>query len=389
MAEHAKLSPSSAERWISCPASVMLSQRVADPGSSPYAHEGTLAHALGEMKAALFFGLISKAEHATQLADWEKWFDETAPAGADRAEMELHTDAYVALINDRKHRHPHTAVMLEQRVKTGIPRCWGTSDTVLVSPTHVEVIDLKYGTGVPVSAVENPQLMLYGVGALEEFGDMLGEAETVFVTVFQPRIDNTSTYEIPSDELRAWRDGLKPIAATALKPGAKFGPSETACRWCPVKGQCRARMEYVTGVDFGADPDLLSPAEMADVVGRLPDIRDWCTSAEERALHMAYSEGTELPGWKVVMSGGRRSITDPAAAIDRLVDAGYDRDAVSERKVTTLGALEKLVGKKELPVVLDGVLVKGSGRPALVPLSDGRPAVSPASQAAADFEEEN
>src|SRR5690606_4741334 len=163
-------------------------------------------------------------------------------------------------------------------------------------------------------------------GALEEYGDVLGYTELVRVTIFQPRLDSLSTYDILPDDLRAWRDELRPVADEALNdPDARFGPSEEACRWCPAAGLCRARLEAACATDFGDDPDLLTDEELSEVLGRLDFIKAWCAAVEDSALHKAYSEGHPIPGWKVVMSGGRRGITDDAAAIEALIKAGYTR----------------------------------------------------------------
>ena len=183
--QHARLSPSAAKRWISCPASVRLAAAVPPEPDSPYAAEGTAAHALGEYKAQA--ELLDDSHDGGAFAALE---DAARDAGWDLDEMHEHTDAYVELLRERLAAVPHSVLMLEQRVNTGLPMCWGTSDAVIVSPEHVEIVDLKYGAGVPVSAYENEQLMLYGVGALDTFGDLLGTTERVVMTVFQPPAGN-------------------------------------------------------------------------------------------------------------------------------------------------------------------------------------------------------
>lgn len=389
--EHALLAPSSAERWISCPASIRLSAEVPEQDSA-YAHEGTLAHGLAELKALHAFERITPEEYA---ARYETWVSAAELSPEDLGDMHYYTDAFLALVKERVAEHPHSTVLFEQRVQTGIPKCWGTADVVIVSPTHVEIIDLKYGTGVAVSAVENPQLMLYGVGALETFGDVLEETETVRVTVCQPRLNSTSSYDILPADLRAWRDGLLPTAELALGDDAPFGPSEEACRFCPAKGLCRARLEAVVVLADFEQPDLLSPAELADAVRRLPELRAWATAVEEAALHRVYSEGVALPGLKVVLSGGQRRVVDQEAALDRLAEHGLERDALlAEPKLVGIGQLEKLLrlrypGRGKAPKledVLGDALGRTEGRPSLVDEDDHRPAADPASEARKDFD---
>jgi hypothetical protein len=364
---------------------------------SVYAREGTIAHALGEIEASLFFGLIDKRQYNKAKREWKREFDAQNYPADTLTDMQAHVRDYVDLIKERLTRRPHSRVLLEQRMDSGVPTCWGTSDVVIVSPTHVEIIDLKYGAGVPVSAVDNSQLRLYGLGALDTFGDLLGETDTVYMTVFQPRLDSTSTEELTADALREWRSTVAlPAAELALGDEAPFGPSEKACRWCPVAGICRARVEVAVAEDFGTPyteapltppvPETLTPEELGQVLHRIPEIKAWCAAVEAHALEAAYGNGQHIPGWKVVMSGGKRYITDDAAAIQTLIDQGFKAEQVADFKVKGIGALEKLVGKKEFPVVLEGLIGKTSGKESLVPESDKRQAISPAGQAAADFD---
>lgn len=346
-----------------------------------------MAHALGEMKAALALGIITPDEYQAQSGEWMAEFENLY--GEDRPrldEMLIHTDAYVELIKAHAAEFPGSVVLLERRVDCGVPQCWGTSDVVIYSPTHVEIIDLKYGAGVPVDAHENSQLMLYGVGALDEFGDLLGDTSIVRMTVFQPRLDSTSTYELHPDALRYWRDEVVvPTAKRALSGGAPFGPSDTACRWCPAAGWCTARMEQATAEDFSEDPDLISADDLADLLPKLSGIKSWCDAVAAAALDRAYSQGEVIPGHKVVLSGGKRTIPDAPAAIQTLIDAGYPAEKTTKFQMKPLGELEKLVGKKALPTLLGDLLVKSQGRPALVQEDDNRQPISPASQAAEDF----
>lgn len=397
-AAHAKLSPSSSTRWISCPASIRMQQHVVQDGDSVYAREGTIAHALGELEAGLQFKLINKTQYNRGLKAWRKEFDAQGYDDGVLAEMQEHVRGYVALIGERLARRPLSRLLLEQRMDTGVPTCWGTSDAVIVSPSHVEIIDLKYGAGVAVSARGNSQLRLYCCGALDLYGDILGETDTVYMTVYQPRAqDDPSTEELTPEQLRAWRaEVVLPAAEQALGEDAPFGPSESACRWCPAKGICRVRTEVALAEDFGTpyqdaqlapkQAETLTPEELGLVLTRIPEIKAWCAAVEAHALEVAYGQGQHIPGWKVVMSGGRRGITDHTAAVQTLIDAGYKAEQVADFKAKGIGVLEKLVGKKELPVLLGDLLAKSKGKESLVPESDGRAAISPTSQAAAEFD---
>ena len=380
--EHARLSPSASERWISCPASVRLIEKLPRQPESTYAREGTLAHTMGELKArTVFLGKPSLKELRAVARTVEA-------EGYDLADMSIHTDAYVELLKDlRAEAGPGAVVLLEQRVNTGVPLCWGTSDAVIVGDRKLIICDLKYGQGVPVDAYENSQLMLYGVGSLETIADMLSEIETVVVVVFQPRLNSTSRFEIPAADLRAWRDSLLPVAEEALhSPTPAFGPSDEACRWCPLAGECRARMEWATAHDFATHPDLMTVDEIGLILADLPGIIKWAESVKQTAMRKAYEESTPIPGWKVVRAAGRRTIpTDnQALAIQAAIDSGWNAEDVARFSTRSIGDLEKVLGA-DFDRVVGPYIRKPEGAPSLVRDSDGRPSINAMDDAKAEF----
>lgn len=346
-----------------------------------YTLEGTAAHALAEVEASTIASTPLR-EQALRSArvKWRKEYP-----NADEAEMLPHVTAYVKLLKERLAVYPNSRLFLEQRMPTGIPECWGTSDAVIVSPEHVEIVDFKYGQGVAVSAEGNPQVRLYGAGALDTFGDLLGDVKLVLMTIFQPRLDSVSTSEMTADELRAWREEVVlPAAAEARwSPNAHFGPSVDACRWCPAKGLCRAQMEAATAEDFGHNYDLLTPAEVAEQLDRLPMVKQWVLGLEDAALRLAYSEGKEIPRYKVVMSGGRRYVRDPEGAMEALAPL-YEAEQYCDLKVKGIGALESLL-KGQFNDIVGPYISKTEGKPSLVPEDDKRKSINPNSQAVSEF----
>lgn len=394
MSEHALLSPSSSERWLTCPASVRMASKVPPSPASQYAEEGTLAHELAEIEASRHFGHITPRQRTLRFNKWRKRAEEF---GLDIDEARRHVSEYVDHLQEHAEQHVRTLVMLEQRLASGIEGVWGTSDAVLVSPDHVTIVDLKYGQGYIVSAVNNPQLTLYALGALDTYGDVLGTTERVTMVVFQPRLNHVSSTTVSAAELREWREWARERAELAMSDDAPFNPSEEACRWCPANGVCRARVEYMTARDFG-DPDLLSPAELAEVLEDLPDIRRWTKDVENYALNAVYSEGVDIPGWKVVRSGSRRVIRDMQAAVEAFQQHGFDEEQVTRRAMLPLGELTKLLqnqisGTDEAPPptledVLGEALTQTEGQPSLVPEEDRRPAINPNSEAVKEFRDD-
>lgn len=377
---HAILSPSASGRWITCPASVRMCRDLPEQEDNVYAREGTQFHTLCELSARLVYMDGSEQEYQRDFLDWalgteDEW----------REDQLAYVEDWLVFLGDRLEDGDH--LVLEARVDTGVPGCWGTADVIIVREDNIEIIDIKYGAGVRVNAEGNSQLRLYGAGALRMAQD-LGLADplsirTVTMTVWQPRMNNVSSEVLTRKELLTWRDDLIPIAKLALGEDAPFGPSEEACRWCPIAGECGPRTRAMLNEDYG-NPDLLSGEEMAEAFSRVPELKRWAADIEDAALKRAYEEAGSVPGFKVVRSGGRRQILDEAEAIARLVAAGYDEDLVVVRKPATLGHLDKVVGP-ELQDLLDGVLVKSEGRLSLARDSDPRPPADAVQSAQDDF----
>lgn len=377
---HAVLSPSASHRWMSCPASIRMSRGVPDEQSdSVYALEGTQFHTLCEVEASRRILGKEPSESALEFLDW-----------ALETEDEWHEDQlryvedWITLLREYLAEEEGAQLFLEVRVDTGVPGCWGTADAVIVYSDWIRVIDIKYGKGLRISALENPQLRLYGVGALEHLVEDPLTIKEVWNTIWQPRLNNFSEENMTRAALVKWRNDLIPTAQLALSEDAPFGPSEDACRYCPAAGICGPRTRFMLAQDFG-DPDVLNGEELADAFSRTSHLKRWIADIEDAALKRAYEDAGSVPGFKVVQSGGRRGIKDDQKAIDALISAGYDREAVERKSIQTLGQLDKLVGAEELQQVLGDLLVMSEGRLSLAKESDPRPPADALHSAKTDF----
>lgn len=375
---HAILSPSASGRWLQCPASVRMTRGLDTQVESVYAREGTMFHLLCEIAASIRILGENTSENAMRLLEWSLDVEE------DWRESQLeHLEWWLTYLQELLDQDPEARLLLERRVDTGIPGCWGTADAVVIYPDRIHVVDIKYGSGNKVSGIENSQLRLYGLGALSLVDDQL-KIQDVTTTVWQPRMGNVSSETLTRRELLKWRSEIEPIALLALGEDAPFGPSEDACRWCPIAGDCGPQTRWMLNQDYG-DPDLLSDEEMAEAYSRVSTLKKWAAQVEDAALKRAYEEDGSVPGYKVVRSGGRRSITDDKVAIKRLIDAGFDPEQVSTRKPATLGQLDKLIGPERLQEVLGDLLVKSEGRLSLALESDPRPPADALHSARNDF----
>src|SRR5699024_8830876 len=123
-----------------------------------------------------------------------------------------------------------------------VPEGFGTGDVIIIAGDTIEVIDLKYGKGVPVSAENNSQMRLYGLGAYKNFG-LLYEIKNVTMTIVQPRLDSISSETLTLNELLAWGGAVKVTAQMAMKGEGEYGAGDH-CRFCRASATCRHLAEY-------------------------------------------------------------------------------------------------------------------------------------------------
>lgn len=377
---HALLSASGAHRWLVCTPSARLEAEQPET-TSEYAEEGTTAHNLAELR--LRQALDGKRRTTP------KRIKESLGYGPA---MEDHVETFVTLVMERVAVHraqtPDALVMLEQRLDYSrwVPEGFGTGDVVIVSDLGVEVIDLKYGAGVPVSAEGNPQLRLYGLGAYDAYAAIY-DLPNVYMTIVQPRLDSISTEQLLAEELLNWAEKVVRTQANLAWEGkGEFVPGDH-CRFCRVRSTCRARADAnlaLAKYDF-TPPVELSHSEIADILGRINDLLSWASDVRDYALDQAVNHGVKFDGWKVVEGRSNRKYADEEAVIKLLLEAGFKPDDVTPRQLLGVTALEKLMGKKAFATHLEGLIVKPPGKPVLVPESDKRPELNSAASAADDF----
>jgi hypothetical protein len=366
MPKHALLSASSSDRWIHCPPSARLSETYEDKGSD-YAAEGTDAHTLGEFKLKTALGL--PAEDPTESL---KWYSE---------EMEDCASGYSEYVLEQVEAAKETCsdpvVLIEQRVDFSrwVEEGFGTADCIIIADGTLQVIDFKYGLGVLVSATENPQMMCYALGALELF-DGIYDIDTVWMTIYQPRRDNLSTYELSKDDLHTWADDvLKPAAELAFAGDGNFLCGEW-CGFCKAKNACRARADAnleLAKYDFKLPP-LLTDEDVEDILGKIDDLVSWASDIKEYALAQAIS-GKQWSGFKLVEGRSNRRYVNDAVVAAAVTEAGFDP---YEQKLLGITAMQKMLGKARFDEVLSGLIEKPQGKPTLVPESDKRPAMNTA-----------
>ena len=361
---HAVLSASASHRWLNCNPSARLEQEF-ESRTSTAAAEGTAAHHLAEWKLRTALGMYAGNRPVSQY---------------DSDEMEVCTDGYVEFILETlaqvKLHCADPMVLIEQRLDftNYVPDGFGTGDCIIVADKTLHITDLKYGQGLLVEAEENPQMMLYALGALRLY-DFLYDIQSVSMTIYQPRRDNVSTWTIDVDDLLEWAyTYLKPRAEMAYKGEGEYVPGPH-CQFCKAAVRCRARAEaklQLAQYEF-ASPPLLTDAEIEDILGKLDDLTRWASEISAYAQDAAVNHGKHWNGFKLVESRTTRKYINENAVIAAVSEAGYDP---YEKKVHGITAMQKILGKKQFDALLGHLIEKPQGKPTLVPVSDKRPAIT-------------
>lgn len=374
MGGHARFSPSSANRRLNCTPSLVLEEQFADE-ESQYAAEGSAGHAMAEYLIKKHLKQRSKRPVSDYYSD----------------ELLEAVDEYVSFvigeIEEAKRICSCPVFTVEQRVDASeyVDECFGTADMVIVTDKVAHVIDLKLGKGVQVFAEDNPQLMIYGLGILG-MAEMLYDVETVRLTIFQPRLNNSSTWDIAPEALKAWgEEVLKPRGAMALMGAGEFN-ADSWCRFCKARNQCRARAEEflaIAKMEF-RQPALLSDDEIAEVLKISDELAKWSADVYAFAQDQAIVHGKEWNGFKLVEGRSNRKYTSEDEVAEAATTAGYTD--IYKRSLVTITEMERLMGKQEFTRILGHLVYKPQGKVTLVPNSDKREVINKTT-AAAEFQE--
>ena len=404
---HAILGASSAKRWLTCTPSARLGERLTSrfgSESSPYAQEGTKAHALAEIKVRKAFyaadGMTTTVYSRMSQEERDAYtginafrYDALrAELGDIPADMEHATDAYCDVVMEKylsaKDQDASTRLLLEQRLDYSrwVPSGFGTGDCVIVSDSLLEVCDYKNGVGIPVDAVDNPQLRLYGLGAITKFGQLY-DFPAVRMTIIQPRLESVSEETLGRVELLDWAEAeVREKAQQAWKGVGEFVPGDH-CRFCPAKAVCSARVaEALKMFRYGFETPGLIPDEQIPGILETLDvaeawIKDFRAYAEKQALN-----GQKFPGWKLVRGKKpNRRWADPEEVRAQLLRAGYAPGQIETTSLKPVGEIEKTIGAKAFRALVGGLVAQGEGRLTLVPESDKRLEYASADAAFADL----
>lgn len=373
---HARFSPSSADRYIHCPPALRLGEEYGpEDTSTDYTKEGTEAHALCEHLLRLELGEASP--------DPRPNFKYYTP------EMEEAASGYRDAVLEIRDSHPGSELFVEQEIhfEEYAEGAFGTSDALVLSEPEMFVIDFKYGKGVPVSAEDNAQLKCYALGAYLAFSPLY-DIQKITLVIYQPRLNNYSSWSLTTTELLTWADKvLRPAAAQAIRGDGEFSCGAW-CRFCKAKAVCRKRAEEnlaLARYDF-ARPETLEPDEINVILSKVDGLISWAEDIKNYALQQALN-GAVWDDWKVVEGRSIRRFRDDAQAAQTLEAAGI---SPYERRMKTLSEIEKELGKRRFSELLSDQIIKPTGKPTLVSRADKRPEITTAAlDFAAQLQEDN
>jgi hypothetical protein len=383
-AAHSPLGPSSAERWMKCPASVRATEGLPDTDSE-YAIEGTAAHTLAEW-----------CRHEDRVA--KEWLgrkvDVKLVDGSFRLvevgqEMVDCVQAFVDFVNDIEGDLQLTEC--RARYTKYVPNGFGTLDGAVLRFGSGDIIDLKYGKGVQKFAENNEQLMLYALGVYLDI-NWLFDFEKFKLVIFQPRLDHIDEWEISVEDLLKWAEEvLVPAYKATLNPKAHFVPG-AHCQFCKIRATCmvRASSVFKAVVDEFDTVETTAPktagaaertatltnAEIAHALEALPNVKAWCKAIEAKAVS-EIAAGRSVGSYKLVGGRSNRGWGMPVIeVIDLLTRVGADRKDLLTEELISPTAAEKLLGKKHEVWKAEGLVVKPPGKPTLAPGSDKRPPIN-------------
>jgi len=338
-----RMSPSGATRWLSCSGSLVTKGFAQE--NSNFAVEGTRAHALAE------HCLVNKISPLdVEKFDYEnygEYFKDAEPDDTMAACIEGYVDFVEGLIAKSDY---HEIEGTYKTVVAGDLMLTGTYDALTYEKeiSLLNVIDLKYGMGLPVSAENNKQLMCYALLACFKTGIT---PKTVAIHVYQPRDlngvrdDPLDTWYMKYEDLQDYYREIVKVAKNVDAGKIEYCIGDF-CRWCKALTKCpKVYSEVKRLTNLGEAKNFTSEdlSTALTLVRALSKLDEGVKAEARRRLESA----KPVPGYKLVNGNGSRKWLDEEDAKDELEERLGEK-AYAPRKLLSVTKAEALVGKEEL-----------------------------------------
>lgn len=369
---HAKKSPSAAHRWLTCPASISMSDGI-ESTANEYAANGSVIHHVAEICLRSGEKAVEHIGRKFSHDGFDFVFD------TEMAEIAQSYVDYVQTLGGihlYEQKLPIGHITLEDGAK-------GTGDAICIHKTSMDVVDLKSGQN-KVLAQDNPQLMIYALGAMELYGSVLGGIDTVRLHIVMPRIDFIDVWEVSVDDLMAFGDEVRRKAALIKPVGVElddedFNPGKKQCQYCPANQKCKPLANHTMSIIADDFVDISKPINinanreidiesLANIMDAVPVVEDFCKAIRGRIEARLFA-GEPVPRYKLVE--GKRGIRKwkDETTLPK-IESLYERVVISPTKA------EKLLKKTELWAELQDHIYQPKGKPSVAHISDKRPALS-------------
>ena len=415
-AAHSYWSASKFESLMLCPGKIVLEEGAPD-NTNAYAAEGTAAHQVltwalqNERPAAAYIGRRIYLDERGKVCERDSEATFTFEVDFEMAEhVQTCIDYCLDLRGDDGVLFADIQVNYSSYLDVAPDTAWGTADVIIARGDEIIVVDFKYGRGVEVDAIKNPQMSLYGLGALQAYQGLVAEFTRVRMAISQPRVKAApSEWDCSVEELETWGRGTARSAVASCRIAAQtrvdaawqeafLRPAEKACKFCKAKATCpalRAEVAEMVGGGTPATPDefieVIDDAQhtfdllkgdadwIAAGLSRVDMIEDWCKSIRAEAERRLLA-GDKVPGFKVVQGKrGARQWGDAKAAEEALKAMRVKLEDMYDLKLISPTSAEKLakagtIGPRQWPK-LQGLIAQSEGKPHVAPDSDSRPAL--------------
>ena len=351
---------STAKRVIGCPGSVALCAKMPPKPSSKYADEGTLLHNVMDL-------ILTTGQTPESFAGMEY-------EGIKLTQELINEKVYPALAAlDAVDPNKEMEYATETRVGFGdlLPGVFGSTDLLGRIGRRAFILDWKFGSGVPVDAEDNPQLMFYAAAAMRtpEVQWVFDDCDEIECIIVQP--PSVKRWTTDKKRIKAFEQELLMAVKIAQLPDAPINTGDH-CRWCAAKPTC-PKMTGAVDRAVHAQLDILNVAQISSYLKQADMLEQWITDLRALA-HQVLEAGKPVPGYKLVAKRAIRQWGDDDQALVAMLNEGIPEEELTTVKVISPAQAEKVLKKhgKQLPA--NQVVAVSSGS-TLAEESDPRPAV--------------